>query len=126
MAKRAFGELEMAILQILKSADRMTVKQVLARLGGENKYTTVMTVMNRLATKKVLKRERMGLQYEYWVAPAQPKALSFVDQLKQKVFGMKLSAVVSHLVETADEISEEELREMEQALERARAKRRPQ
>jgi predicted transcriptional regulator len=118
MGKRAFGELEMAILQILKSGERMTVKQVHMRLGG--KYTTVMTVMGRLAVKKVLARERVGLQYEYWLLAPQPKSASFIEHLKQKVFGMKIGAVVSHLIESADQISDEELREIEQAIEKAR------
>ena len=51
MTKRAFGELELAILQILKAGGRMSVKEVHQALGGHDKYTTIMTVMSRLAEK---------------------------------------------------------------------------
>ncbi len=67
MTKRAFGELESQILYILKSGERQTVKDVHKALGGDDNYNTVMTVMSRLAEKKQLARERIGLQYEYWL-----------------------------------------------------------
>ena len=60
MTKRSFGELELAILRVLKSGERMTVKQVHTLLGEQNKYNTIMTVMLRLAEKKTLARERVG------------------------------------------------------------------
>lgn len=123
MTKRAFGELELAILQILKSGSRMTVKEVHSLLGGFDKYTTIMTVMNRLAEKKQLARERMGLQYEYWILSSQAKVPSFIEQFKKKIFGIKTSAMVSYLIESADDITTEDLIEMEKMIEKAKSER---
>jgi len=119
MTKRAFGELESQILYILRSRERWTVKDVHQALGGKDNYNTIMTVMSRLAEKGVLARERMGLQYEYWLAkPSQ--SFSFLDKVKQKFSGVKTTALVSHLIETADDISDEDLREMEKILQKMR------
>lgn len=123
MGKRAFGELGLAILHILKSGRRMTVKEVHHILGGDNKYNTIMTVMSRLAEKKQLGRERVGLQYEYWLIPSQAKVPSFIEQFKQKIFGVKTVSMVSYLIESADDITEEDLFEMEKMIAKAKKER---
>ena len=123
MTKRAFGELELTILNLFKSDKRLTVKDVHYLIGGQDKYTTIMTVMNRLAEKKRLGRERIGLQYEYWLLPSENKIPSFLQQFKQKIFGLKTSTMVSYLLESADDITEEELQEMEKLIEKAKQER---
>jgi predicted transcriptional regulator len=124
MTKRGFGELELSILHILKSGKRMTVKEVHQRLGEqENKYNTIMTVMSRLAEKKRIARERVGLQYEYWIISSEEKPLSLLAQFKQKLFGVKTAEMVSYLIDSAEDISAEEFNEMEKMLEKARQKR---
>ena len=123
MAKRSFGELELSILHILKPGKRMTVKEVHQILGAENKYNTIMTVMLRLSEKKVLGRERIGLQYEYWLVDASKSASQIVNQFKQKMLGIKPSEMISYLVESASEISDAEFSEMEKMLEKAKRER---
>lgn len=123
MTKRAFGTLELEILQILKTGDRMSVKEVHQRLGGKDKYTTIMTVMARLAEKGELSRERVGLHYEYWMQTSPTKTRSFVEQFKQKILGFKTTAIVSYLIESAADISDEDLLEMEKMIEKAKEKR---
>lgn len=118
MAKRAFGELESEILSVLQGGKRMSVKEVHQALGGGNSYNTVMTVMSRLAEKKDLQREKMGLHYEYWMG----KSGSFLDKLKSKFLGVKTSILVSHLLETADDLSETDLKEMENILKKIKGK----
>lgn len=118
--KRGFGELELAILHILKPGKKMTVKEVHQILGEGNKYNTIMTVMLRLTEKGVLARERVGLHYEYWQLNRSVPLI--VDQFKKKMAGMKPSEMVCYLVESADEISDEEFLEMEKMLEKAKAR----
>jgi predicted transcriptional regulator len=118
MTKRAFGELESQILYILKSGERQTVKSVHKALGGDDNYNTIMTVMSRLATKKILARERVGLQYEYWLVKPSQESFSFLDKIKHKFFGMNTTALVSHLIESADDLSDEDLKEMEKILQK--------
>lgn len=122
MTKRSFGELEQEVLHTLKSSKRMTVKEVHQLLGDQNKYNTIMTVMARLAKKGVLARERIGLQYEYWLQ-SNAKIPSFIEQFKKKIFGIKTSTMVSYLIEAADDISDEEIAEMENIIEKAKANR---
>jgi len=81
-----------------------------------------MTVMVRLAQKKILLRERIGLQYEYWLSDPSIKIPSFLEQLKKKFFGVKTSQMVSCLIESADDISEEDLAEMEKIIEKLKKK----
>lgn len=119
MTKRAFGELESQILFILKSANRMSVKEVHQALGGHDNYNTIMTVMSRLAEKKQLAREKNGAHYEYWILPS---ADSFLSKLKQKFFGVKTKVLVAHLIETADDLSDEDLVEMENLMQKIKKK----
>jgi predicted transcriptional regulator len=119
MTKRAFGELESQILYILRSKEKWTVKDVHKALGGQDNYNTIMTVMSRLAEKGTLIRERIGLQYEYWLAK-RSESFSFLDKIKQKFSGVRTTALVSHLIETAHDISEEDLIEMEKILQKIR------
>lgn len=117
MTKRAFGELESQILYILKSGERQTVKDVHKALGGNDNYNTVMTVMSRLAEKKQLARERIGLQYEYWLLKPS-ESFSFLNKIKQKFSGMKTTMLVSHLIESAEDISDEDLVEMQNIIQK--------
>jgi predicted transcriptional regulator len=117
MTKRAFGELESQILYILKSGERQTVKDVHRALGGNDNYNTVMTVMSRLAEKKQLARERIGLQYEYWLLKPS-ESFSFLNKIKQKFSGMKTTMLVSHLIESAEDISDEDLEEMQNIIQK--------
>lgn len=115
MAKRAFGELEAQILYILRGGQRATVKEVHQALGGQDNYNTVMTVMSRLAEKKQLARERLGLQYVYWIVAASGP-FSFFEKFRQKFSGIKTATLVSHLVESANDLTDEELAEMEKMV----------
>ena len=123
MAKRTFGELELTILHILKKGERMTVKQVHKILGEKDNYNTIMTVMLRLSEKKILARERVGISYEYWLISSKEKIPSFFDQLKQKVFGIKTPELISYLIESNQEMSDEEFAEVEKLMEKAKKER---
>lgn len=69
------GSLEAAVLDVLWRAEApMTVREVLAELNRDRPapfaYTTVMTVLARLAEKGALTRQRQGKGYAY--APTGP------------------------------------------------------
>ena len=115
-AKRLFGELEISILKIFKKKEKLTVRDVLNALGGHDKYTTIMTVMNRLAEKKVLHRERSGHQYEYWINESnKTSSPTLLDKLKQKFFGGNSASMASYLIEAGD-ISDSELADIENLI----------
>jgi predicted transcriptional regulator len=61
------GELERAVMDVLWDAEgTRTVREVAAALGRDDlAYTTVMTVLDRLAKKGVVARERDGRAWRY-------------------------------------------------------------
>ncbi|RCK70310.1 BlaI/MecI/CopY family transcriptional regulator [Desertihabitans brevis] len=62
------GELERAVMEQLWAADSpLSVREVHQALGSERElaYTTVMTVLDRLAKKDVVSRERVGRAWMY-------------------------------------------------------------
>ena len=68
---REFGELESAIMDVVWASDRAyLVREVRERLDYNRAvaYTTVMTVMNILHGKGVLRREKYGRAWRYWPA----------------------------------------------------------
>lgn len=68
---REFGELEMAIMDVMWAAERpYVVREVRERLryGRPVAYTTVMTVMDILCRKGVLRRDKEGRAWRYWPA----------------------------------------------------------
>ena len=69
----ALGDLEREVMTQLWEADEpLTVRQVHERLSDRGPaYTTVMTVLDRLAKKSVVRQLRDGRAYRY--APAQTR-----------------------------------------------------
>jgi predicted transcriptional regulator len=66
---RRRGALEQEVLSCLAAAARpLTVSEVLADLGGDLAYTTVLTAMARLHAKGALRREPSGRAFAYSVA----------------------------------------------------------
>jgi predicted transcriptional regulator len=61
------GDLERAIMEVLwESPDPMTVRQVGACLTDRDlAHTTVMTVLDRLAKKGFVRRQRVGRAWRY-------------------------------------------------------------
>ncbi len=114
-AKRKFGELELEILKVVAEQGTATVKEIQAVLGGEDKYTSIMTVMSRLVEKGELVREKIGLQYHYSVCKkrVQPQLL---NKIKKKIFGGKTAPMVSFLLETDGQISDKEIAEIEKTI----------
>ncbi len=122
MNKRIVGALEVAILNVFRVKMRATVRDVYLSLGEERKYTTIMTVMNRLFKKKELNREKIGNQYIYWIDnECKEQNRGLLTRLKDKIFGGRAAAMVSYLLEMDDKISKEELEELEVLIEKKRA-----
>lgn len=122
MEKRIFGELELAILSIFqKDSSARTVRDVLQALGREDKYTTIMTVMNRLVAKGELRREREGQSYRYSIQTQKPR-FSLFEKWRQKIFGGNSALMINYLLESGQDITEEELLQIEQIIDQAKRK----
>ena len=66
MKSKLFGPLEEQVMNILWEAKKpLKPQEVLEKLGGDHAYTTIMTVLKRMADKKILKRKMCGKAFEY-------------------------------------------------------------
>src|SRR5262245_48026560 len=64
--RRGRGDLKQQVLSLLLAAEEpMTPGQVRDALGTDLAYTTVMTVLNRLAEQGLVTRRRAGRAYAY-------------------------------------------------------------
>jgi predicted transcriptional regulator len=75
------GPLETEVMEVLWAArEPLTVRAVLEQLNRRRRpplaYTTVMTVMARLAEKEILRRERVGRGYAYEAAVPDEAAIA--------------------------------------------------
>jgi predicted transcriptional regulator len=100
-AEKVVGPLESAVLDVLWAARKpLAVRDVLDRLNERRRqplaYTTVMTVMSRLADKGILDRERDGRGYLY--APAVRNVAEIAVRNVVREFG---TAAVTHFVQEA-------------------------
>lgn len=119
MGKLGFGELELSILKILRELGRATVRDIYNSLGSEGSYTTIMTVMSRLADKGELMREKEGKQYIYWVDPRNNfPSKNILQRIQDKIFGGKTAAMVSYLLEADQKISDQDLVEIEKLIQK--------
>ena len=120
MGKRIFGELELAILNVFqKDRSICTVRDVLQALGREDKYTTIMTVMNRLVAKGELQREREGQSYRYRLQ-AKKERYSLFEKWRKKIFEGKSALMISYLLEAGEDITEEELLQIQKLIDEAK------
>lgn len=100
------GELEQRVMDVLWSAEEpKSVRAVLDVLLAEKQlaYTTVMTVLDRLAKKGIVDRERHGRQWIY--RPARDRSALIADQV-QELLGADEHARREVLVELARRLPE--------------------
>ena len=95
------GPLEDEVVRIVwRSKRAVAVREVLDRLNANRKaplaYTTVMTVMTRLAEKGVLIRRKVGRGYAYEAAASDAAGLAVNGVIRE--FG---DAAVAHFVDQA-------------------------
>jgi predicted transcriptional regulator len=107
-------EQELEIMKIVWERDKTTVRDVYETLLERRKvaYTTVMTMMKILETKKYLKKTLVDRAYVY--RPAQPKGQVIGDMVREfvnRVFNGSAEPLLVHLVEEHD-LSSEELEEI--------------
>jgi len=101
------GELEQAIMAVVWERDAVSVRAVHNALRPERSlaYTTVMTVMSRLADKDILIRQKRGRAYVY--RAAQPGRRGFMRrQARLQVQGLLRRFGDLAVAEFVDELSE--------------------
>lgn len=112
MRLRGLGELERAIMEVVWAADGpVTGRAVVDELARERPvaYTTVLTVMDRLAGKGMLIRQRRGRVHLYRAAKSR---VAYTADLMADVLGSSddRPAVLLHFVEQMPSEQAEALR----------------
>lgn len=109
---RQLGQLEAAVMDRLWTWDRpASVREVLEDLNRERPlaYTTVMTVMDKLHSKKLVRREKQGKAYLYAaVSTREEHTAMLLDEVLAA--SEDRSAALLHLLERMDRAEVDELR----------------
>ncbi|NMO91255.1 BlaI/MecI/CopY family transcriptional regulator [Actinomycetospora sp. TBRC 11914] len=114
LTRVALGELERAVMAQLWSADApLTVRDVHDRLERELAYTTVMTVLGRLAKKGLVRQERDGKAYRYAAASSREQMAA---ELMLDALGDVGEDRTAALVAFVDRVGPEEAEALRRAL----------
>ena len=119
------SDLELQLLSVLWDQGPSTVRQILANLpdGKDRAYTTILTVMQNLEKKGLVKRTAKGTAHVYHPTESQRTTLRPVMQgLVKNVFRGRVASVMQHLLEDS-KVTDEELNEIRALIdERQQAK----
>ena len=119
---RLFGALEARILEVLWERGPSTAREVHQALGRDRSYKTVLTVLNRLVEKGVLRRRRRERAYVYLPRESREELLARVTRSVTRGlvedFG---DLAVVHFVQALREASPEALRLLRQLLQEEEA-----
>ncbi|WP_066372316.1 BlaI/MecI/CopY family transcriptional regulator [Neobacillus fumarioli] len=116
---RFFGPLEAKIMDILWNGNEKSIKEVQKIIEKERtiNFNTVMTVMNRLVEKKILKKRIVGRTSLY--KPIMTK-MEFIDEQSKKLTENLLDEfggmVVNHMLDSLEEVNQSLLDKLEQKL----------
>lgn len=113
------GETEMEVLHHVWSMERATVAQVHDKILKNRKvaYTTIMTVMKKLADKGYLSYEKDGSTYVYQPAKSKDQVQQgLIDNLVEKAFNGSPAALIQTLVKR-ESLTEEELEDIRKLIE---------
>ena len=122
------GDLEAEIMGVVWEKGKATVQDVKDALEPRRSlaYTTVMTVMSRLAEKGVLERRKEGRAYYYTPVGSQEKvAGSLLRSLVQRLYAGATHKAVAQLLESDEGVDEAELERLEALIRSKRRARRP-
>ncbi len=117
----AIGSLEADILAIIWELERVTVRDVYETLREQRRiaYTTVMTVINNLVKKKLLRQDRSGMAYVYTPAiPGNEVATSILDSVVQVLFRGRSNLALSHLLDLKYDLDPKQAEELRKYAEK--------
>jgi BlaI family penicillinase repressor len=116
------GELE--VLQIIWRQGPCTVRQVLEELSRTRPraYTSVMSLLNVMTDKKLLRRKPHGRAFLYSArVEEQPTLREMVGDLVERAFGGSAELLVAHALEQTD-LSPQQLDEIRRMIEEYRSR----
>lgn len=112
------GLLEKEIMSVLWCDKECTVREVVGKLKNKKAYTTVMTVMDRLNNKKILKRKK--LENGAYVYTPVVDEQTFSGQVSKKIIDNLLSefgdVAVAQFIDTLENSNEKSIKEWKEKL----------
>jgi predicted transcriptional regulator len=115
---KTLGQLETKVMEILWDRKKCTVREVVDRLKNKKAYTTIMTVMDRLYNKGILKRQMSG-SGAYAYSPAQDKQ-TFYSQVSKKIISSLIAefgeAAIAQFVDILESSNKEDLKRWRRRL----------
>ncbi len=116
---RFFGPLEAKIMELLWNADELSIKDVQQRLEQDKpvNFNTVMTVMNRLVEKGILKKRLQGRLSLF--QPVQSKDC-FIEEQSKKITENLLDefggVVITHMLDALKDVDKNLLDQLEHKI----------
>ena len=111
------GDLEAAIMRRMWATETATVREIFDQLRANGRvlaYTTVMTVMSRLAVKELLTRELSGKTHVYRAALSEEQFLRAVAAKRvQSLINEFGDLAIAQFLTTVNELSPERQRQLE-------------
>lgn len=122
---RLLGPLERAVMEVVWATGQVTVREVHEALARDKKiaYTTVLTVMSRLAKKTILERAPQGTHHVY---QARMTAEEFVEWSSRREVDRILAEfgdlAVTHFLQAASAVEPDLLDRLRRLAARSRRK----
>jgi predicted transcriptional regulator len=120
----ALGSLEERVMGILWADGSLSVREVARKLGGRLAYTTVMTTLDRLHTKRLLAREKAGNAFVYRAALSRDEYhRRLVEDTVAGLLERSADPVLAGFVDAAAKVDEEHLARLERLIAARRRRR---
>ena len=126
MSGKTIGDQELTLLKHVAEVGPVSVGQVAEGFGSPRGLarSTVLTMMERLRQKGHLEREQVDGVFQYSAASSPGELLrGVVHSFVEKTLDGSVSPFVSYLTERS-EVSDDELAELEQLVDRLKSRRR--
>lgn len=123
--RKVLGDLEADIMETIWSKGSVSVREVYEqlRLQREIAYTTVMTIMGRLAEKKLLDKELQGNAYIYSPALSRSEfSKRVVSDVLDGLLEEFAEPAMSHLLDRLSTEDEQKIERLEAIIKARRAK----
>lgn len=117
------SDLEMQVLSVLWERGPSTAREVLEAMpdGKKRAYTTILSTMQVMEKKGLLKHMNRGVAHVYRPSVSRKAIVRpFLRKVVTEVFGGRPTAVMQALLADAN-LSDEDLAEMREMLDKARA-----
>jgi predicted transcriptional regulator len=122
----SLGPLEREVMGVVWQRGQATVVEVRSALGDRHAYTTIMTILSRLADKGHLDRRKCGRSFVY--SGAGSRAATTGQWLARAIAGVEDSMkgeIVQHFVGSIGNLDERLLDQLESEIRDAKAKGKP-